>query len=100
MNEILGMFQGLANGFSIAFSVTNLLFALIGALLGTIVGILSGLGPAATISSSPSPQFQDRFSCDLHHHDGRDFLWGHVWWIDHIHPGQYSWRSSFCGHLH
>jgi len=50
MNEILGMFQGLANGFGIAFSLTNLTFALIGALLGTIVGILPGLGPAATIS--------------------------------------------------
>ena len=50
MNEILGMFQGLANGFGIAFSLTNLLFALIGAVLGTIVGILPGLGPAATIS--------------------------------------------------
>jgi putative tricarboxylic transport membrane protein len=50
MNEILGMFQGLANGFGIAFSLTNLTFALLGALLGTIVGILPGLGPAATIS--------------------------------------------------
>jgi putative tricarboxylic transport membrane protein len=50
MNEILEMFQGLANGFGIAFSLTNLTFALIGALLGTIVGILPGLGPAATIS--------------------------------------------------
>ena len=50
MNEILGMFQGLASGFGIAFSFTNLLFALTGALLGTIVGILPGLGPAATIS--------------------------------------------------
>lgn len=50
MNEILGLFQGLANGFGIAFTVTNLTFALIGALLGTIVGILPGLGPAATIS--------------------------------------------------
>jgi len=50
MNEILGMFQGLAGGFGIAFTLTNLTFALIGALLGTIVGILPGLGPAATIS--------------------------------------------------
>jgi putative tricarboxylic transport membrane protein len=50
MNEILGMFQGLADGFGIAFSLNNLIFALIGALLGTIVGILPGLGPAATIS--------------------------------------------------
>jgi putative tricarboxylic transport membrane protein len=50
MNEILGLFQGLANGFGIAFTLTNLTFALIGALLGTIVGILPGLGPAATIS--------------------------------------------------
>ena len=50
MNEILGMFQGLAEGFGIAFTLTNLTFALIGALLGTIVGILPGLGPAATIS--------------------------------------------------
>ncbi len=50
MNEILGMFQGLANGFGIAFTLTNLIFALIGAVLGTIVGILPGLGPAATIS--------------------------------------------------
>jgi putative tricarboxylic transport membrane protein len=50
MNEILGMFQGLANGFGIAFTLTNLIFALLGALLGTIVGILPGLGPAATIS--------------------------------------------------
>jgi putative tricarboxylic transport membrane protein len=50
MNEILGMFQGLANGFGIALSLNNLIFALIGATLGTIVGILPGLGPAATIS--------------------------------------------------
>jgi len=50
MNEILGMFQGLASGFGIAFSLNNLIFALIGAVLGTIVGILPGLGPAATIS--------------------------------------------------
>jgi putative tricarboxylic transport membrane protein len=50
MNEIFGLFQGLANGFGIAFTLTNLIFALIGALLGTIVGILPGLGPAATIS--------------------------------------------------
>src|SRR5512134_2826812 len=50
MNEILGLFQGLANGFGIAFSLTNLTFALIGALLGTMVGILPGLGPSATIS--------------------------------------------------
>jgi putative tricarboxylic transport membrane protein len=50
MNEILELFQGLANGFGIAFTLTNLTFALIGALLGTIVGILPGLGPAATIS--------------------------------------------------
>ncbi len=50
MNEILGMFQGLADGFGIAFTLTNLIFALIGAVLGTIVGILPGLGPAATIS--------------------------------------------------
>jgi putative tricarboxylic transport membrane protein len=50
MNEILGMFQGLADGFGIALTPTNLIFALIGALLGTIVGILPGLGPAATIS--------------------------------------------------
>jgi putative tricarboxylic transport membrane protein len=50
MNEIFGMFQGLADGFGIAFSLINLTFALIGALLGTIVGILPGLGPAATIS--------------------------------------------------
>ena len=50
MNEILGMFQGLANGFGIALSLNNLIFAFIGATLGTIVGILPGLGPAATIS--------------------------------------------------
>ncbi len=50
MDEIWGMFQGLASGFGIAFSLTNLTFALIGAVLGTIVGILPGLGPAATIS--------------------------------------------------
>jgi putative tricarboxylic transport membrane protein len=50
MDEILGIFQGLAGGFSVAFSLTNLTFALIGAVLGTIVGILPGLGPAATIS--------------------------------------------------
>jgi putative tricarboxylic transport membrane protein len=50
MDEIWGMFQGLAGGFGIAFNLTNLTFALIGAVLGTIVGILPGLGPAATIS--------------------------------------------------
>jgi putative tricarboxylic transport membrane protein len=50
MDEIFGIFQGLANGFGLAFSLTNLTFALIGAVLGTMVGILPGLGPAATIS--------------------------------------------------
>ena len=90
MNEILGMFHGLANGFGIAFSFTNLLFALIGAVLGTIVGILPGLGPAATISlllplsfKIGSPVTSIIMMAGI--------FWSHVWRIDHLNSGQHPW---------
>jgi hypothetical protein len=78
-----------AQGFGVALQPINLLYCFIGVFIGTLVGVLPGIGPISAMSLllpvtlSGTPRVR-------HHHDGGHLLWLHVWWIDHIDPGQHS----------